>query len=164
MARAPRVRVDAVTPFLWYARGAEEAARFYTSLLAGSAVTNVTRLSGSKGKPGPVLTAEFHLAGRPFVALNGGGKIRFTEAFSLQLSCRDQRSMDRLYDALVKGGKPSLCGWLTDRYGLSWQVIPTRLPELIGGSDAEGAGRAMAAMMKMRRIDLATLERAYRGD
>jgi predicted 3-demethylubiquinone-9 3-methyltransferase (glyoxalase superfamily) len=157
-------RVRALNPFLWFDGQAEPAARRYTSLIAGSRITRITRIPGPGKRRGPVLTVEFSLAGVDFVALNGGPEYHLTPAFSVALTCAGQAEVDRLYAALLRGGTESMCGWLTDRFGLSWQVVPERLPELIGGPDAAGAARAMQAMMTMRKLDVETLERAYRGE
>jgi predicted 3-demethylubiquinone-9 3-methyltransferase (glyoxalase superfamily) len=158
-ARGPRVRVDSITPFLWFKDRAEEAARFYVASFAGSRITAV-RPGGPRGK---ALVVEFELGGTPFVALNGGPSYAPTPAFSIFVSCPTQREVDLLWTRLLRGGRPSRCGWLVDRYGLSWQVIPKRLPELLGDRDPERAGRALAAMMKMQKIDVRALERAATG-
>jgi predicted 3-demethylubiquinone-9 3-methyltransferase (glyoxalase superfamily) len=164
MTSGRSTRVRAVTPFLWFDGQAEPAARWYTSLIAGSRLGTITRIPGAGGRTGPVLTVEFTLGRIPFVALNGGPEYHHTPAFSIQLACAGQAEVDRLYSALLRGGKESRCGWLTDRFGLSWQVMPEKLPSLIGGPDPAAAARAMEAMMKMRKLDLETLERAYRGE
>jgi predicted 3-demethylubiquinone-9 3-methyltransferase (glyoxalase superfamily) len=151
--RGPRVRVDGITPFLWFDDQAEEAARFYVATFAGSRITAV-RPGGPKGKP---LAVEFELGGTPFVALNGGPTYRLSPAFSVFVQCRTQRDVDVLWTRLVRGGEPSQCGWLVDRFGLSWQVIPNRLGELLGDRDPARAQRAMEAMFKMQKIDVPTL-------
>jgi predicted 3-demethylubiquinone-9 3-methyltransferase (glyoxalase superfamily) len=147
------LRRPRVTPFLWYDGQAAEAARFYVSVFgARSRVTSVSPMS-----------VAFELDGQPLIALNGGPSYKFTEAFSLMVECRDQREIDRLWRKLGAGGQPGRCGWLKDRWGLSWQVVPAALGGLIGGSDREGAQRAMAAMLRMGKLDLAKLRRAYAG-
>lgn len=155
-----------VTPFLWYDGAAEEAARFYVSLLPDSRIDSVARPPAdpaSDVEPAAFLV-EFTLAGRPFIALNGGPQFRFTEAVSFQISTADQAETDRLWEALIaEGGQESMCGWLKDRWGLSWQVVPSRLPALLGDPDPGRAGRARDAMLKMRKIDIAALERAADG-
>jgi predicted 3-demethylubiquinone-9 3-methyltransferase (glyoxalase superfamily) len=153
--RPARVGVEAVTPFLWFNDQAERAVRFYVSLFRGSKVTRV-----SPGADGRVLTVAFELAGQPFVALNGGPHFALTPAFSVLVSCRTQREVDRLWETLSRGGEKSRCGWLIDRFGLSWQIVPTRLMELLADRDRERAERVMAAMLKMRKIVVADLERA----
>ncbi|MER8186935.1 VOC family protein [Kitasatospora sp. NPDC094015] len=151
-----------ITTFLWYDHQAEEAARFYTSLFADSRITEVQRYGeGGPGEPGSVMTVAFDLAGLGYVALNGGPLFPFTEAISLQVNCEDQAEVDRLWSALTEGGEESACGWLKDRYGLSWQITPRRLVELLGDPDRAGAQRAMQAMMQMRKIDIQALEDAY---
>jgi predicted 3-demethylubiquinone-9 3-methyltransferase (glyoxalase superfamily) len=150
-----------ITPFLWFDSEAEEAAAFYTSLFEGSQVRNVTRYSeAGPGAPGSAMTVEFELAGQQYIALNGGPEFPFTEAVSLQVACQDQAEVDRLWDALTEGGDESQCGWLKDRYGLSWQIVPTRLPELIGDPDPGRSQRAMKAMLGMKKIDVAAMEAA----
>jgi predicted 3-demethylubiquinone-9 3-methyltransferase (glyoxalase superfamily) len=158
-ASGPRVRVESVTPFLWFDDQAEEAARFYVASFARSRITRV-RPGGPKGK---ALVVEFELGGTPFVALNGGPVYRLTPAFSIAVSCPTQREVDALWTRLVRGGEPSQCGWLVDRYGLSWQIVPRRLMELLGDPDPGRARRAFDAMLKMQRIVLRTIERAADG-
>ena len=145
-----------VTPFLWYDTQAEEAARLYVSLFANSRVTQVT-----PGPGGRATTVSFELDGVAFTALNGGPMYKFTEAFSMSVACKDQAEVDRLWDALIAdGGEPSQCGWLKDRFGLSWQIVPTALPRLLADPDRAKAGRVMQAMLKMRKLDVAVLEAA----
>ncbi len=154
-----------VTPCLWFDGQAEEAATFYTSLLPDSRVDRVVRspADAPSGPAGTVLLVEFTLAGNRFTGLNGGPQFPFTEAISLQIDCEDQAEADRLWDALCEGGTPSRCGWLKDRYGLSWQIVPTRLTELLADPDADRARRAMEAMLPMSRLDIAAIERAADG-
>jgi predicted 3-demethylubiquinone-9 3-methyltransferase (glyoxalase superfamily) len=155
-----------ITPCLWFDGAAEEAANFYVSLLPGSRVDKVTRspIDYPSGRAGDVLTVDFTLAGRPFIGLNGGSQFRFTEAISLSSPCEDQAEIDRLWDALTAdGGEPGPCGWLKDKWGLSWQVFPKILPELLADPDRARAGRAMKSMMTMGKIDLAEIRRAADG-
>ncbi|HEX4607806.1 MAG TPA: VOC family protein [Urbifossiella sp.] len=147
-----------VTPFLWFDDKAEEAARFYVSLFPDSAVTATT--PGPTGKP---LVVEFRLAGVQFFALNGGPQFPFTEAVSLSVDCHSQAEVDELWEKLTAGGSESRCGWLKDRYGLSWQIIPDVLPKLVGDPDRARAGRAMAAMMGMIKLDIQALQDAADG-
>ena len=154
-----------VTPFLWFDGQAEPAARFYVSLLPDSRVERVNRSPADtpSGPAGMVLTVEFTLAGTRFVALNGGPQYRFTEAVSFHVACADQAEVDRLWAALSDGGSDGRCGWLKDRWGLSWQVVPTRLHELLADPDPDRSRRAMQAMLTMRKLDIAELERAADG-
>ena len=144
-----------ITPFLWFDDEAEDAANFYVSLFEDSEVTNVT--------PGPAGQAQwvgFTLAGQEFMALNGGPQNSFTEAVSFFVRCKDQGEVDRLWTQLTDGGEESQCGWLKDRFGLSWQIIPDRLGELLGDPDPGRSQRAMQAMLQMRKIDVQGLEDA----
>jgi predicted 3-demethylubiquinone-9 3-methyltransferase (glyoxalase superfamily) len=155
--------IDKIVPCLWFNGDGEEAASFYVSLLPDSRVDAVNRspVETSSGRAGSVLTVQFTLAGRPYLALNGGPDFRFTQAVSFQILTDDQAETDRLWDALVAdGGREVQCGWLTDRWGLSWQVTPRRLMELTTDLDPARASAAMQAMMTMIRIDIAALERA----
>ena len=158
--------MDKITPCLWFDGQAEEAATFYASLLPDSRVDTVTRAPADypAGKAGDVLTVEFTLAGRSFMAMNGGPQFKFDEAISFSMDCEDQAEVDRLWEALIAdGGAPVACGWLKDRFGLSWQVIPRALPRMLKDADGARAKRVMEAMMDMVKIDVAGLERAYRG-
>lgn len=149
---------DRIYPCLWFDGRAEEAAAFYVDLIPGSRIAAVQRMPG--GPPdSPALTVAFELAGKKHLALNGNPGIPFTEAASLVVTCADQTELDRIWDGLGEGGTPLKCGWIKDRYGLSWQVVPAVLPQLMSG-DADRAGRVMAALMDMVRIDIAALERA----
>jgi predicted 3-demethylubiquinone-9 3-methyltransferase (glyoxalase superfamily) len=153
-----------ITPFLWFNGQAEEAARFYVSLFDDSAVTQVVRYGpAGPGPEGAVMTVSFRLAGQSFVALNGGPQFSFTEAVSFVINCHTQAEIDTLWTALSAGGAAGPCGWLKDRYGLSWQVVPAKLPELLGGPDAESAARVMQALCGMQKIDLETLRQAHVG-
>ena len=151
-----------ITPNLWFDTEALEAAEFYCSVFPDSAIGDITHY-GEAGprEAGMVLTVEFTLAGQPYLALNGGPGLPFTEAISLAIACADQAEVDHYWHALVAGGgRHGRCGWLTDRYGLSWQVIPDALVELMKDPDAGRSRRAMAAMLQMDRIDVAALRRA----
>ncbi len=156
--------MNKVTPFLLYDGQAEEAARFYVSLMPGSTIDKITRWPAETpgGEEGEVLTVEFTFAGMPFVALNGP-KATFTEAISFMIACADQAEVDRLWAALSAGGSEGPCGWLKDRWGMSWQVAPKRLYELVTDADRTRAHRVMQAMMQMSKIDLAAIERAAEG-
>ncbi|HEY0412079.1 MAG TPA: VOC family protein [Allosphingosinicella sp.] len=148
---------------LWFDKQAEEAANFYVSLLPDSRVRNVNRSPADypNGQKGDVLVVEFTLDGRPFMALNGGPNFKFDEAISMVVTTDGQAETDFYWDALLAdGGEPSMCGWLKDRFGLSWQVTPKQLPRLLGDPDRARAKRAMEAMMKMVKIDIAALEAA----
>jgi predicted 3-demethylubiquinone-9 3-methyltransferase (glyoxalase superfamily) len=150
-----------IITYLWFDNQAEEAARFYTSLFDDSTVLDVSRYGESgPGPKGQAMTVKFQLAGQEFLALNGGPHFKFNEAISLLVNCADQREVDELWTRLTEGGEPSQCGWLKDRYGLSWQIIPTALMELLGDPDPGRAGRAMQAMLGMRKIDIAALREA----
>jgi predicted 3-demethylubiquinone-9 3-methyltransferase (glyoxalase superfamily) len=152
-----------ITPCLWFDGNAEEAARFYASVIPGSHVNAIHRAPGDypSGKAGDVLTVEFTLMGRPFVGLNGGPMFKFTEAVSFQLPAETQGEIDRLADALSAVPEAEQCGWVKDRFGLAWQIFPSRLPQMLSDKDAARARRAFEAMMQMRRIDIAALEKAF---
>ncbi|WP_128374634.1 VOC family protein [Streptomyces cavernae] len=154
-----------ITTFLWYDGKAEEAAEFYTSLFDDSRIVDVQRYGeAGPGEKGSVMTVEFELAGQRYVALNGGPEFPFTEAISLQVDCADQEEVDRLWTALTAdGGEEGPCGWLKDRYGLSWQIVPRTLTELMRDPDEAKAGRVMQAMLAMKKIDVAELRKAYEG-
>jgi predicted 3-demethylubiquinone-9 3-methyltransferase (glyoxalase superfamily) len=160
-------RFQRITPFLWFDGQAEEAARFYTSVFENSRIVSVTRYgkgaAEASGRPeGSVMTVAFELDGQDFTALNGGPHFKFNEAISLVVHCRSQDEVDRYWDRLSDGGDPKAqqCGWLKDRYGLSWQVVPMELALLLGDPDPERAQRAAKAMLQMKKIDLAALRRA----
>jgi predicted 3-demethylubiquinone-9 3-methyltransferase (glyoxalase superfamily) len=159
--------MDKISPCLWFDGDAEEAARFYTSLFPNSHIDSVDRSPADtpSGPEGSVLTVNLTLAGQSYIALNGGPDFKFNEAVSFSIDCDDQAEVDRYWDALLAdGGEPSVCGWLRDRFGLSWQVIPRQLPEMLNSKDRDAARRAMQAMLNMVKIDVAELERAYSGD
>jgi predicted 3-demethylubiquinone-9 3-methyltransferase (glyoxalase superfamily) len=152
-----------ITPCLWYDGAAEEAAAFYVTLLPDSRIDRVVRSPADtpSGKEGSVLVVDFTLAGQSYMALNGGPMFKFTEAVSFQIHTEDQAETDRLWDRIVgNGGEESMCGWCKDRWGLSWQITPRRLLELNFDSDPNRARRSMEAMMTMKKIDIAALERA----
>jgi len=153
----------AITPCLWFDGQAEEAARLWTSIFPDSRIDRVNQSASDtpSGPKGTVLTVEFTLRGQPFVGLNGGPDFHFNEAISFVIDCQDQAEVDHYWDALTAGGgEPGPCGWLKDRFGVSWQVVPRRLNELIQSPDAAAAERAMQAMLSMSKIDVAELERA----
>lgn len=151
-----------ITPFLWFDNQAEEAAQFYTSIFANSTMGSVTRYGeGGPGPKGTAMTVNFQLEGQSFIALNGGPAHKFTEAISLFVSCKTQEEVDALWAKLTEGGEEGPCGWLKDKYGLSWQIVPTRLMELMGDPDRVKAGRVMQAMLKMKKIDVDVLQQAY---
>ena len=150
-----------ITPFLWFDTQAEEAARFYVSIFKNSSIESIARYNeAGPSAPGDVMTVSFTLDGRPFTALNGGPIYKFTEAISFSIGCESQEEVDFLWDALSAGGEPGPCGWLKDRYGVSWQVVPTALMELLGDPDRAKAARVTAAMMKMSKLDVAGLRAA----
>ena len=155
-----------ITPSLWFDGQAEEAARFYTSLFPDSRIENVSRspADNPSTKAGEVLLVTFTLAGQPFTGINGGPQFPFTEAVSFQIDCEDQAEVDRYWEALVEGGgEHGQCGWLKDRFGLSWQVVPREIGAYLAGPDAAGASRAMEAMLRMQKLDVAELRAAYEG-
>jgi predicted 3-demethylubiquinone-9 3-methyltransferase (glyoxalase superfamily) len=153
-----------ITPFLWFDDQAEEAANFYVSLFDNSKVTTVTRYGDAgPGPKGTAMTVGFVLDGQEFTALNGGPHFKFTEAVSLVVDCKDQAEVDRFWDKLSEGGQTSQCGWLKDRYGLSWQITPRRLMELVQDPDPAKSQRVFAAMMQMTKIDIPKLEQAAAG-
>jgi predicted 3-demethylubiquinone-9 3-methyltransferase (glyoxalase superfamily) len=152
------------TPCLWFDTQGEEAAELYCSVFPNSRIRKVTRYGPDMpGPEGQVLTVEFELDGQPFTALNGGPQFTFDEAISFQIDCADQEEADHYWYSLSKGGQESQCGWLKDRFGLSWQVVPRRLVELLDDPDPQRATRAMQAMLTMGRIDIAEVERAADG-
>jgi predicted 3-demethylubiquinone-9 3-methyltransferase (glyoxalase superfamily) len=155
-----------ISPCLWFDGEAEEAAKFYVSLLPDSRIEKIQKnpVDGPAGKAGTVLVVQFTLAGQEYLALNGGTRFEYTHAVSFKIDCKDQAEVDRLWDALSSnGGSVERCGWLRDRYGLYWQIVPSILPELLGGPDRAGAQRAMQAMLKMVKLDIAELRKASKG-
>jgi predicted 3-demethylubiquinone-9 3-methyltransferase (glyoxalase superfamily) len=154
-----------ISPMLWFDERAEDAARFYTSIFPNSRITQVSRYTDSDRKPkGSVLVVAFELDGQPFSAINGGPQFPFTEAISLVVHCADQREVDHYWNKLTSdGGCEVQCGWLKDRFGLSWQVVPVEALEMIADPDIERAGRALGAVMQMVKLDIAGIRRAYDG-
>ncbi len=152
-----------ITPFLWYEDKAEEAANFYISIFKNSKILSVLRYGEvGPGPKGSVMTVEFQLEGQEFVALNGGPHFKFTEAISFVVNCATQEEVDYFWEKLTAdGGQASMCGWLKDKYGLSWQVVPTILIELFKDKDAEKSQRVMKAMLQMKKIDISKLKQAY---
>ncbi|HVS21137.1 MAG TPA: VOC family protein [Pyrinomonadaceae bacterium] len=152
-----------ITPFLWYDDKAEESANFYVSIFKNSKVLSVNRYGeAGPGPKGSVMVAEFQIEGQKFVALNAGPRFKFTEAISFVINCETQEEVDYFWEKLTAdGGAESMCGWLKDKYGLSWQVVPTILTELMKDKDPAKAQRVMQAMLQMKKIDIPTLKRAY---
>ena len=154
-----------IHPFLWFDHEAEAAMNLYVSVFPNSKVLSVQRYGpGGPGPEGSVMTADFELDGQRVTALNGGPVYKPSPAFSFVIDCDGQAEVDHYWDKLLEGGQASQCGWLKDRFGLSWQVVPKQLFETIGGSDAAGRQRAMQAMLGMTKLDVAELQRAYRGE
>src|SRR5918996_847279 len=150
-----------ITPFLWFDDKAEEAVKFYTSIFKNSRTTNTARYpEGSPGPVGSVMTVEFELEGQEYVALNGGPHFKFTEAISFVVNCETQEEVDRFWKKLTAGGQEVQCGWLKDKYGLSWQIVPTVLGELLSGKDAAKSQRVMQAMLQMVKLDIKRLKQA----
>jgi predicted 3-demethylubiquinone-9 3-methyltransferase (glyoxalase superfamily) len=157
-------RIQKISPFLWFDQQAEEAAKFYTSIFENSKVTAVTHYGdGGPGPKGSVMTVVFELDGQEFIALNGGPIFKFTEAISFVVNCETQEEVDSFWTKLTEGGKEIECGWLKDKYGLCWQIVPTILGKLIAGGDPEKSSRVMKALMQMKKLDIAGLEKAGRG-
>ena len=153
-----------ITPFLWFDDNAEEAINFYASVFKNSKILSVTRYGDAgPGPKGTVMTAEFQLEGQKFVALNGGPHFKFTEAISFVVNCETQDEVDEFWEKLSEGGEKSQCGWLKDRYGLSWQIVPTVLIEMLQDKDAEKSKRVTEAMLQMHKIEIKTLKQAYEG-
>jgi predicted 3-demethylubiquinone-9 3-methyltransferase (glyoxalase superfamily) len=153
-----------ISPFLWFDDQAEEAMHFYVSVFKNSKTGDVTRYGDAgPGPKGSVMTASFELEGQPFTALNGGPHFKFTEAISFVVSCKTQAEVDELWDKLSEGGRTQQCGWLKDKFGLSWQITPVALMELMSDPDPERSRRVMEAMLQMTKIDIAKLRQAYEG-
>jgi predicted 3-demethylubiquinone-9 3-methyltransferase (glyoxalase superfamily) len=151
-----------ITTFLWFDKNAEEAANHYCSIFKDSKILNVARYGDAgPGAKGTVMTVAFQLEGQRFLALNGGPQFQFTEAISLLVDCDTQREVDELWSKLAAGGEEGPCGWLKDKFGLSWQIIPSVLSKLMQGEDPERSKRVMEAMLQMKKMDIAGLERAY---
>ncbi|MFL5774641.1 MAG: VOC family protein [Chloroflexota bacterium] len=156
-----------ITPSLWFNKNAEEAANFYASIFPDSHVDAVNRAAADAPglNKGDVIAVDWTLSGQRFNGINGGPDFKFSEAISFSIDCADQAQVDHYWDALLAGGgEPGPCGWLKDRFGVSWQVVPRRLGELLGSDDAAAAERAMQAMLQMGKLDVAGLEAAYRGE
>jgi predicted 3-demethylubiquinone-9 3-methyltransferase (glyoxalase superfamily) len=163
--------VQPITPCLWFDTQAEEAARYYTGIFKNSKIGNISRYTEAgrevHGRPaGSVMVVEFELNGQPFTALNGGPLFKFNEAISFQIMCRTQEELDHYWNKLSEGGDKNAqqCGWLKDKYGLSWQVVPTVLAEMMTDPDKGKSGRAMEAMLQMKKLDIAELKRAFEGE
>jgi predicted 3-demethylubiquinone-9 3-methyltransferase (glyoxalase superfamily) len=153
-----------ISPFLWFDTQAEEAAKFYVSVFKNAKMGRIARYpEGTPGKAGSVMTVSFELNGQEFVALNGGPHYAITPAISFVVNCEDQGEVDYYWDKLVAGGKPVQCGWLTDKYGVSWQVVPVQMIDMFADGDTAKTERVAEAMMKMIKLDLPTLQRAYDG-
>lgn len=154
-----------ITPFLWFEDQAEEAANFYTAIFKNSKIESVTRYGeAGPGPEGGAMTVSFELEGLQFTALNGGPEFNFTEAVSFLVDCKSQDEVDYLWEKLTEGGEEGPCGWLKDKFGLSWQIIPTALTEMLNDPDPEKARRVTEAMLQMKKIDIPTLEQAYAGE
>jgi predicted 3-demethylubiquinone-9 3-methyltransferase (glyoxalase superfamily) len=153
-----------IMPFLWFDGNAEEAMNFYTSIFKNSKVGEIRRCGDAgPGPKGSVLTVKFEIEGQEFMALNGGPHFKFTPAISFFVNCETQKEVDELWDKLLTGGEATQCGWLKDKFGISWQIIPKALGELLGNKDPQRSQRVMKAMMKMIKIDVEGLKRAYEG-
>jgi predicted 3-demethylubiquinone-9 3-methyltransferase (glyoxalase superfamily) len=154
--------VQKITPFLWFDNNAEEAMNFYVSIFKNSKILNLVRYGeAGPGPKGTVMTGTFQLDGQEFMALNGGPHFKFTEAISLFINCETQEEVDWFWEKLSEGGEKSRCGWLKDKYGLSWQVVPSALGQMLHDKDPEKSKRVMQAMLQMDKLDIATLKRAY---
>jgi predicted 3-demethylubiquinone-9 3-methyltransferase (glyoxalase superfamily) len=161
-----QIQKQKITPFLWFNDNAEEAMNFYTSVFKNSTIGNVARYdeegSRAAGRPkGSVMTANFFLDGQEFIALNGGPHFKFTEAVSFVVNCETQEEVDEFWQKLSEGGEESRCGWLKDKFGLSWQIVPTALPRLLQSGNAAQSQKVMHAMLQMSKLDIAKLEEAY---
>jgi predicted 3-demethylubiquinone-9 3-methyltransferase (glyoxalase superfamily) len=155
-----------ITSCLWFDNQAEEAARFYTSVFKNSKLGSISRYGDARAKAsgvpkGTAMTVEFELAGQKFLGLNGGPHFKFSEAISFIVNCEDQQEVDEFWAKLSEGGSPGQCGWLKDKYGLSWQIVPTALGEMMKDKDPQKSERVMAALLKMQKLDIAALKRAY---
>ena len=159
-APARKISGQKITPFLWFDGNAEEAMNFYVSVFKNSKIVNVSRYGGPKGT---VISGTFQLAGQQFHALNGGPQYKFTEAISLFVNCESQEEVDELWEKLSQGGEKSRCGWLKDKFGLSWQVVPTALIDMLMDSDSAKVGRVTKAYLQMKKFDIAALRRAFDG-
>jgi predicted 3-demethylubiquinone-9 3-methyltransferase (glyoxalase superfamily) len=154
--------IQKITPFLWFDHQAEEAAAFYVSIFPNSRIVKVARYGeGSPGPPGSVMTVDFQLEGQSFVALNGGPHFKFTEAISFVVNCQTQDELDTYWEKLSAGGSDFQCGWLKDKFGLSWQVVPTALSKLLSDPDPEKSQRVMKALLTMKKLDVGALQQAF---
>jgi predicted 3-demethylubiquinone-9 3-methyltransferase (glyoxalase superfamily) len=159
------IQMQKITPFLWFDGQAEEAMKFYVSIFKDSKIGSVTRYgSAGPGRKGTVMSATFQIEGQDFYALNGGPMFKFSPAISFFVNCKTQKEVDALWKKLSKGGQTQRCGWLQDKFGVSWQIIPTVLTKLLSDSDKEKSARVMQAMMQMDKIDIEGLKLAYKGD
>ena len=168
MRRSAHKTDQKITPFLWFNNKAEEATKFYTSIFNNSRIGKIARYGSesekASGRPaGSVMTVEFQLEGQDFVALNGGPHFKFTPAISFVVNCKNQRELDKFWKKLSAGGKKVQCGWLEDKYGVSWQIVPTVLGTLLADPDPRRSNRVMEAMLKMNKLDIGGLQRAYEG-
>ncbi|TLY23987.1 MAG: VOC family protein [Nitrospirae bacterium] len=162
------MKTQKITPFLWFDDKAEEAVKFYVSLFKNSKIGTITRYgeagAAASGRPkGTVMTVAFQLEGQAFTALNGGPHFKFTEAISLVVNCKTQEEVDELWEKLSGGGEKGQCGWLKDKYGLSWQIVPTVLGKMLNDKDAEKSNRVLHAIIQMRKLDIKRLQQAYKG-
>lgn len=160
--------IQRITPFLWFESKAEEAVKFYTSIFKNSKILGITRYdeAGSKasGRPkGSVMTVAFQIEGQNFTALNGGPVFKFSPAVSFVVNCKNQEEIDHFWSKLSKGGKPNQCGWLEDKYGVTWQIVPTVLVKMLQDKDKKRVSRVTEAFLKMKKFDIATLKRTYKG-
>ena len=152
-----------IAPFLWFDKNAEDAAKFYTSIFKNSKIRKITRYGDAgPGPKGSVMTVEFELEGQEFIALNGGPRFKFTEAVSFVVNCKTQKEVDKFWEKLSEGGEKGPCGWLKDKFGLWWQVVPAVLDKMLRDPDPEKSQSVMRAMLKMSKLDIAALERAYK--
>jgi predicted 3-demethylubiquinone-9 3-methyltransferase (glyoxalase superfamily) len=158
------VAIQKITPFLWFDSQAEDAARFYTSIFPNSKILKLLRyVAAGPGPAGSVMTAEFELEGQRFVGLNGGPHFKFTEAVSFVVNCETQEEVDFYWEKLAAGGRPDRCGWLKDKFGLSWQIVPTALFRVLSDPDPQRSQRAMKAMLSMQKLDIRALQQAAEG-
>jgi predicted 3-demethylubiquinone-9 3-methyltransferase (glyoxalase superfamily) len=158
------VPLQKITPFLWFDLQAEEAAGFYASIFPNSKVGKIARYGeAGPGPAGTAMTVEFQLEGQSFIALNGGPHFKFTEAVSFVVNCQTQEEVDHYWSKLSAGGSEVQCGWLKDQFGLSWQIVPTALSELLSGPDAQKSQRVMKALLTMKKLDIRALQQAYQG-